>query len=67
MAFVILKTFIKRVENLKLIDLKKDIFSEIIQYNLVKNEIKPDKLKIEGFERPPMNTIPEYCEKFNLK
>lgn len=67
MAFVILKTFFKRVENLNLIDLKKDIFSEIIQYNLVKNEIKPDKLKIEGFERPPMNTIPEYCEKFNLE
>lgn len=66
MAFVILKTFIKRVEKLKLIDLKKDIFSEMIQYNLVKNKIKPDKLEIEGFERPPMKTIAEYREKFNI-
>lgn len=66
MAFVILKTFFNRIEKLELIDLKKDIFSEMIQYNLVKNKIKPDKLKIEGFERPPMETIPEYREKFNL-
>jgi len=66
MAFVILKTFFKRIEKLELIDLKKDIFSEMIQYNLVKNIIKPDKLEIEGFERPPMETIPEYREKFNL-
>jgi glucosyl-3-phosphoglycerate synthase len=66
MAFVILKTFFKRVEKLKLIDLKKDVFSEMIQYNLVKNKIKPDKLEIEGSERPPMETIPEYREKFNL-
>ena len=66
MAFVILKTFFKRVEKLELIDLKKDIFSEMIQYNLVKDKIKPDKLEIEGSERPPMETIPEYREKFNL-
>ncbi|RLJ01097.1 MAG: glucosyl-3-phosphoglycerate synthase [Candidatus Aenigmatarchaeota archaeon] len=66
MAFVILKTFFKRIEKLDLIDLKKDVFSEMIQYNLVKNKIKPDKLKIECFERPPMETIPEYCEKFNI-
>ena len=66
MAFVILKTFFKRVEKLELIDLKKDIFSEMIQYNLVKGKIKPDKLEIEGSERPPMETIPEYREKFNL-
>lgn len=66
MAFVILKTFLQRIEKLELIDLKKDIFSEMIQYNLVKNKIKPDKLKIEDFERPPMETIPEYREKFNL-
>ena len=66
MAFVILKTFFKRVEKLKLIDLKKDVFSEMIQYNLVKDKIKPDKLEIEGSERPPMETIPEYREKFNL-
>lgn len=66
MAFVILKTFFNRIEKLELIDLKKDIFSEMIQYNLVKNKIKPDKLKIEGFERPPMETIPEYREKFNI-
>ncbi len=66
MAFVILKTFFNRIEKLELIDLKKDIFSEMIQYNLVKDRIKPDKLEIECFERPPIETIPEYREKFNI-
>jgi len=66
MSFVILKTFLDRIEKLELIDLKKDIYCEMIQYNLVKSEIKPDILKIEGFERPPIETIPEYRKKFNI-
>ncbi len=66
MSFVILKTFLNRIEKLEMIDLKKDIYCEMIQYNLVKSEIKPDILKIEGFERPPIETIPEYRKKFNI-
>jgi hypothetical protein len=36
----------------------------MIQYNLVKNEYKPDIFTVEGRERPPMLDIPEYCDKF---
>jgi len=64
MAFVILMTFINRKRKLGLIDLKEDLFNEMIQYNLVKNEYKPDIFTIEGHERPPIIEIPAYREKF---
>jgi glucosyl-3-phosphoglycerate synthase len=64
MSFAILKTFINRKVASGLIDLKAPMFDEMIQYNLVDNEIEPDILRIEGFERPPMITIPEYQKKF---
>jgi glucosyl-3-phosphoglycerate synthase len=66
MAFAILKTFINRQKSLGLVELKNQLFDEIIQYNLVENQYQPDILKIAGLERPPMIEIPEYCEKFNL-
>jgi glucosyl-3-phosphoglycerate synthase len=64
MAFAILKTFINRQKRSGLVDLKEDLFDEIIQYNLVDNEYQPEAQQIKGLERPPMITIPEYCEKF---
>ncbi|MFC1856446.1 glucosyl-3-phosphoglycerate synthase [Thermodesulfobacteriota bacterium] len=64
MSFVILKTFINRKVKLGMIDLKANMYDEMIQYNLVKEDIKPDIIKMEGLERPPMIEIPEYCEKF---
>ncbi len=67
MAFAILKTFINRQKRSGMIDLKEDLFDEIIQYNLVDNEYKPEARQIIGLERPPMITIPEYCEKFAVK
>ena len=66
MAFVIMMTFIKRQQKLGLIDIKNELFNEMIQYNLVRNEYKTDIFKIKGHERPPMIEIPEYREKFNI-
>lgn len=66
MAFVILKTFCNRLEKLGIVNLNKDIFDEMIQYNLVRNEYKPDVFKIKGVERPPIIEIDEYRKKFNL-
>ncbi|NNL74930.1 MAG: glucosyl-3-phosphoglycerate synthase [Desulfobacterales bacterium] len=65
MSFAILKTFINRQKRSGLIELKNNLYDEIIQYNLVENHYQPDALKIAGFERPPMIEIPEYCEKFH--
>jgi glucosyl-3-phosphoglycerate synthase len=67
MAFAILKTFINRQKRSGMIDLKEDLFDEIIQYNLVDNEYQPEARQIIGHERPPMITIPEYREKFAVK
>jgi len=64
MSFAILMTFINRKRKLGMVDYKDDIFNEMIQYNLVKNEYKPDIFTVEGRERPPMLDIPEYCDKF---
>jgi len=64
MAFVILMTFINRKIKLGLIDIKEGLSDEMIQYNLIKDEYKPDVFKIEGNERPPMIEIPAYREKF---
>lgn len=64
MAFAIMKTFINRKVQLGLIELKEKLYSEMIQYNLVKNEYVPDIYRIEGIERPPMMEIPAYREKF---
>ena len=66
MAFAILKTFIHRKVRLGIIDLKYELFDEMIQYNLVSNRYEPDILKIETHERPPMIEIPEYREKFKI-
>lgn len=64
MAFVILDTFLKRIQKLDFIELKKDLFNEMIQYNLVKNEYKADIMQIGGIERPPMIEVSEYRQKF---
>ena len=64
MSFAILMTFINRKRKLGMVDYKDDIFNEMMQYNLVKNEYKPDIFRVEGHERPPMLDIPEYCDKF---
>ena len=67
MAFAILKTFINRKIRLGLIDLRDDLFDEMIQYNLVNNKYQPDLFKIEDHERPPIIEIPEYREKFKIE
>jgi glucosyl-3-phosphoglycerate synthase len=66
MAFAILKTFINRKIKLGLIELNEEMYDEMIQYNLVNDKYEPEKLKLEGLERPPMIEIPEYREKFGI-
>ncbi|MBW2539476.1 MAG: glucosyl-3-phosphoglycerate synthase [Deltaproteobacteria bacterium] len=67
MSFVILKTFLNRTGELGLINMKEDLLNEMIQYNLVKDEIQPQILNIQGHERPPIIEIPEYREKFKVE
>ena len=66
MAFVILKTFINRKIRLGLINLKDDLYEEMIQYNLVHDQYQPEIFKLEGHERPPIIEISDYREKFKI-
>jgi len=66
MAFVIMETFLKRLERLGRIELKKELLLQMIQYNLVGNDYEADILNWKALERPPMIDIPEYREKFKL-
>jgi len=66
MAFVIMKTFLSRLSNSGKIDLRSEMFNEMIQYRLIRGRYEPNILEMKGLERPPMESIPEYREKFNL-
>jgi len=65
MSFVILKTFLNRIEGLGNIKLNTELFDEMIQYKQTSGEYQADIYKIKGHERPPMISVPEYCKKFN--
>lgn len=67
MAFVILKTFLSRIEKYDFIDLKQALHNELIQYKRIPGEFQAELYKIAGHERPPMITIPEYRKKFKRK
>ncbi len=67
MSFMIQKTFLKRIEKLGLIDIKTEVFDEIIQFAIENDKYQLQSSQIEGYERPPMIQIPEYCDKFNIK
>ena len=64
MSFVIMDTFLRRIENLGAIELKKALFREMIQFKLVDDLYTADQLSLNTMERPPMIDIPEYCNKF---
>ncbi|MEE4112248.1 MAG: glucosyl-3-phosphoglycerate synthase [Desulfobacteraceae bacterium] len=60
MAFVIIKTFLNRVQKLNRVDIKQEIFDEMIQYSLVRNVLQPQMHLLAQLERPPMSQIPDY-------
>jgi len=67
MSFAILKTFFKRIEKIGLIDIKKDLYQKMIQYNLVLDKFQPDLFQVEGVERQPMVEVDGYRDKSNIK
>lgn len=67
MAFVILKTFFNRIEKLGCVELKDPLYKEMLQYKQVLDHYQAEAYRIEGHERPPILTIAEYREKFNIR
>ncbi len=66
MAFVIMKTFLSRLAKSGRIDLRAEMFNKMIQYQMIRDRYESSILEMKGLERPPMESIPEYREKFNL-
>lgn len=66
MAFVIMKTFLDRIEKLGLIDKKHELFNEMIQFTLVEDSYEPDIYSFGTSDRPPIIEIEEYRKKFNI-
>jgi glucosyl-3-phosphoglycerate synthase len=64
MSFVIMDTFLRRIEKLGAIELKNELFREMIQFKLVDDVYTADELPLNTRERPPMIDIPEYRKKF---
>ena len=67
MAFVIIKTFLSRLERQRGITVNQDLSDEMIQYSLLNNQFRSDIFPLEQLERPPIKDIPEYREKFMTK
>jgi len=66
MAFVIMKTFLDRIEKLGLIDKKHELFDEMIQFTLIEDSYEPDIYSFGTSDRPPIIEIGEYRKKFNI-
>lgn len=66
MAFVIIKTFLKRIQKMDRVAIKQETFDEMIQYHLVRDTLQPTMHLLEQHERPPMIEVPEYLEKFKI-
>ena len=64
MAFVIMKTFFDRIEKLGRVQLTRELFNEMIQFDLVQGEYIADLFSIKMSERPPMIEIEEYKKRF---
>ncbi len=67
MAFVILKTFLDRIEKLGLIDKKHEMFNEMIQFKLIEDSYQPEIYSFDTNDRPPIIEIEEYRKKFNIE
>lgn len=66
MSFVVLKTFLNRLERLGLVEFRKEPYNQMLQYRLVGERLAPEVFEIQGLERPPMVEIPEYRAKMGI-
>ncbi len=64
MSFVIIKTFLDRMERLRRMELKQELFESMIQYALAAGKLQAEGSIPERYERPPIIELAEYREKF---
>lgn len=64
MAFGIMQTFLNRIEAMGLIELKQEIYEQMIQFSVSEEAHSQEIFEIEQKERPPIIQIEEYRNKF---
>jgi glucosyl-3-phosphoglycerate synthase len=66
MAFGILQAFLNRTEQLDMIEVKTEVSKILRQFQVNGERIEQNEITIVEEERPPMNTVEAYREKFGL-
>lgn len=64
MAFVIMKTFLDRIEKLDRVRINQALFEEMIQYGAAGERLQAQHFRLEQYERPPMIEVAQYRAKF---
>ncbi|MFC1468013.1 glucosyl-3-phosphoglycerate synthase [Verrucomicrobiota bacterium] len=64
MAFGILRAFMKRAQEMDVVTCKHEMNAILRQFQAVDERFEQVEYNIVEEERPPMNTLPEYIEKF---
>ncbi len=67
MSFGILQTFLNRMRKYGMVDKMPDMATLYRQFQAEGNHYELLKKEIVEYERPPMVTIPAYCEKYGIK
>lgn len=66
MAFGILQAFLNRTEQLGMVEVKTEVSKILRQFQVNGERIEQNEITIVEEERPPMNTVEAYREKFGL-
>ncbi len=67
MSFGILQTMFRRLEKQGMLDLKHELYNQMIQHKVVNGKYEPNIFDIREQERPPIIEVPEYQKKFKKK
>ena len=66
MAFGIIQTFLRRIEAMGLIDIRANLFDEMLQHVMKDGSYQNINTEMCARERPPMISIKEYQEQFHI-
>jgi glucosyl-3-phosphoglycerate synthase len=64
MAFIIIKTFLDRIQKQERAQIKQLLFDEMIQYGREGDRLLAHNFHLEQYERPPMIDVSQYRAKF---
>ncbi len=67
MSFAIMQRFLARISDYGFINLKNELYNEMIQYSHHSGKYQQEVFDFQKHERPPIIQIPEYRDKFHAR